>query len=200
MISLNQNIKLNIIFMKKLTSIAIISSALLASNAFAFEGKHSVGLDIINSQIVEKESNDHGKNRFGASVNYKYAIDVYDNFVITPAIFYDRLNANLEESEFDKRYGLKLDLGYKANEVVTPYFSLGYAINEYDFIDSDRSINNSDDKAALIYGVGLSFKVNDILSVSTEYNISEVKVSSKAGDVTAKADIDQFKVGLSYNF
>ncbi|MAZ80595.1 MAG: hypothetical protein CMP18_02295 [Rickettsiales bacterium] len=186
--------------MKKLTSVAIISSALLASNAFAFEGKHSVGLDIINSQIVEKESNDHGKNRFGASVNYKYAIDVYDNFVITPAIFYDRLNANKDESEFDTRYGLKLDLGYKANEVVTPYFSLGYAINEYDFIDSDRSINNSDDKAALIYGVGLSFKVNDILSISTEYNISEVKVSSKTGDVTAKADIDQFKVGLSYNF
>lgn len=186
--------------MKKLTSIAIISSALLASNAFAFEGKHSVGLDIINSQIVDKESNYHGKNRFGASVNYKYAIDVYDNFVITPAIFYDRLNANIGKSEFDTRYGLKLDLGYKANEVVTPYFSLGYAINEYDFIDSGNSINNSDDKAALIYGVGLSFKVNDILSISTEYNISEVKVSSKTGDVTAKTDIDQFKVGLSYNF
>ncbi len=186
--------------MKKIIPAVVIGSALLSNSAFAFEGKHSVGLDIINSQIVDQETNYHGKNSFGASINYKYAIDVYDNFVITPAIFYDRLNANIDESEIDARYGIKLDLGYKANEVVTPYFSLGYAVNEYDYVDSTKSINNSDDKAALIYGVGLSFKVNDILSISTEYNISEVEISNKTGDLTPKVDIDQFKVGFSYNF
>ena len=186
--------------MKKIIPAVLIGSALLSNSAFAFEGKHSVGLDIINSQIVDKEDNYHGKNSFGASVNYKYAIDVYDNFVITPAIFYDRLNAKIEESAIDARYGLKLDLGYKANEVVTPYFSLGYAINEYDFINTDEQIDNSDDKAAFIYGVGLNFKVNDILSISTEYNISEVKISDKTGSITPKVDIDQFKIGFSYNF
>lgn len=216
--------------MKKIIALITLATALTSNAALAKTEGNSIGLDIHRSVLKSRnhtmetptaqEASALTDSNTGLGVTYKHAVNLGNNFFVAPGAFYERLgNRNYGVSDtaggvtstsyfhVQNRYGVRADLGYDVNQNFAVYATVGLANTGYtvylaDGHGSEGPRQNNKTKTAMLYGIGLTSKINDKFSVGTEYNHQSFEVNNRdqQSNIHTKTNIDLYKLTLSYNF
>ncbi len=187
--------------MKKFLSITFIIAALAAKSANAAtynvvsQNRLYAGADVTYSDVDRSHAsakNDSGVN-FGLNVGVKIP---YDRAYIAPEIFYDYINTVIVE-----RVGARVNLGYNFSPQVNAFVNVGYANVGYDDTgpQSLTSYHDSNNRDSLIYGVGLSYDIDENWTVRGAYDRQDFKIKYVSGEKD-EISLGMLRLGVAYNF
>lgn len=165
-------------------------------------------------------------NAVGAS--YKYAFN-YQGLFIAPGAFFEYYVSEPVEGrngvslDNQKRYGLRVDVGYDLTKKFSPYVTSGYARIDYrtrsrgDGLTPDPNgpngyqsltVGSDGDTNRPFWGVGLKYDFTKNLSGNLEYQRQNYKAkaavpaesSDYLSNINFTTKLDIFRAGISYHF
>jgi opacity protein-like surface antigen len=203
-------------------------------NKLSFYEKNSSPIDgVVEEQKLRPSSSGYG---VGFGFGYKYALN-FNDFFIAPGIFLERTSthvngetgtyfndpvaANNMSLRVKGRYGVKVDVGYDINKVVSPYLVGGYSMvnyiseNGFCYISENgfcvagvnsQSVLKKGTAGGFLYGVGMKINHDKRLSFNIEFNEqsfqTENDITPLNNGYTAVYDatLRTLKLGVLYNF
>ena len=184
-------------------------------------GRPYVGVDILQSDVkhrfynrVDESDMDGNKTKsssknFGANAGYKMN---FDKVFVAPEIFYDHFNSSAKDFdsndpqyaadriEIDSRYGAKVNLGYNFCPKLSGFVNVGMANVRYNVKWESDNSSDGGSKLAMIYGVGLSYALNDNWSLRTSYDRQTFNIRYMENGLRDKVRLDVVKFGVIYGF
>ncbi len=217
--------------MKKIIAIVSTLSVLASASAFAKTEGNYIGFDLHRANMRKTEVNrttpsslpQHEEvTKTGVGISYKHAFNLNNGIFIAPGAFFERIGTKDFGNEdsfggddrrtpyftIKNRYGIKTDFGYDFNDNVAGYVTVGVSRTGYKvaLADSHDAANsptqNNKSKLAMLYGFGLTSKVNDDITLGFEYNTQRFSVQNhdQLSDIRTKIVLDVYKVTLGYHF
>lgn len=195
-------------------------------NNLSFYEKNSSPIDgVVEEQKLRPSSSGYG---VGFGFGYKYALN-FNDFFIAPGIFLERTSTHVNGEtgtyfnnpttasnislRVKGRYGVKVDVGYDINKVVSPYLVGGYSMvnyiseNGFNVIGVDsQSVLKKGTAGGFLYGVGMKINHDKRLSFNIEFNEQSFQTEN---DITPlnegytavyDATLRTLKLGVLYNF
>lgn len=162
---------------------------------------------------------------YGFGLSYKYAFN-FDKFFVAPGISYEILNNQIKSGhavasdnyfsqsvKIKSSVSLRANLGYDINDQFAVYVPVGISQFYYDIKTADSDgfntpVNSkkSSSKSAAFIGFGFSYEPVKNWVMNLEYNkYQNLKLTSgdatiAGGQISAKTNVDLFKLGLAYRF
>ena len=184
-------------------------------------GRPYVGVDILQSDVkhrfynrVDGDDMDGNKTKsssknFGVNAGYKMN---FDKVFVAPEIFYDHFNSSAKDFdsndpqyaadriEIDSRYGAKVNLGYNFCPKLSGFINAGMANVKHNVRWNSQGKSDGDSKLAMIYGLGLSYALNDNWSLRTSYDRQTFNIRYMENGLRDKVRLDVVKFGVIYGF
>ena len=201
----------------KAATLAVLSSVILHTAAYANDGFYVGALVGYNSTDIEYEDNIVPlKSEFSATggefgIFAGYEKNLENKLFVAGEVEYVLSGAENElvsggeslKTSKDNSYGVSARLGYDMGQV-RPYVKLGYVRAEFEQ-ELSGTINAKDDesKTGFAYGVGADIAVNDRWAVRGEFTqvaYDEIEVVDGANRVTYDPTESSARIGLSYKF
>lgn len=144
---------------------------------------------------------------FGVNAGFKVGIDYA---FIAPEIFYDQLNNSAKDFfpiknpdstiYVSNRFGMKMNFGYNVYDRFDIFVMAGVADVKYNVNFRTDQSSRGVYKMSPIYGVGLSYDMNDNLALKFTYDRQKFNAQYFYEGLQDKITLDVFKVGLAVNF
>ena len=186
--------------MKKLVVATLILSG-LAFSAISHAEKNTISIGYAQSKVQDF------KNINGVNVKYRYEwdspISVIGSFTYMSGKESDAWDYSLGRINTETKvnyYSLAAGPAWRYNEFISFYGLLGINFNKIEYNEkyvsawSNRRYEESEDKSALMYGVGVQLNPVEYLAVDIGYEGSRVKVGNQNHSVNG------FNIGIGYSF
>lgn len=200
--------------MKKFLILVSSIVSLVATSAFAKTEGSSVGLGILKSEIVHKNSwdkntpyDDKGK---GVSLNYKYAIPLTNDFYVAPGVAYDRIGTSTDTTstlaadrvDVNNRYSARADLGYDINDHLAAYALVGYSLLGYETYNNNGTFPQKKNafNYAPLFGAGFKTAISKNFDLTVEYTNQHANLKTSDPYQKVKTKLETYSIGVAYNF
>ena len=209
--------------MKKIYTISAVLLSLLSATAAQAKSGPYVGIDALYSNtkhtLTKVGQGSYIGNglkstgyRGGVGVNLGYKAQMGSAY-LAPELFFDYLNnsakdfayksnpaAKQDSMEINNRYGARLNIGYNVFARANIFVNAGLTSVRY--IQKDPSTNSSYGayKTAPIYGIGMSYDLNDQITLKTSYDYQKFNTRYLSTPYRDSVLLNTFKLGMNYSF
>ena len=141
--------------------------------------KHSVSVQLgINGAAGKKGS--FGLQAIPPDLSYSYKLFDNNRYVFSTSFFYDNISVQLENMNFNYRFGQRVDLGYEMKDTLLyGTFGMGYMVMQ--------KLSNS---TSPVYGFGIVRDITTHLAIMSELNFQNIKSQT----------IINYSIGVIYSF
>jgi opacity protein-like surface antigen len=191
---------------KQLVSATVAAFLLATPSAFAENNKHNFILDIANIDVDQEFGNVTylgNDSSIFVGLGYAYQIDISDSLFVKPkVIFYlsdmdiNDTDGTSDKSNLSSMSSYLVDVGYNQNKF-SYYGTVGVTSATYERTVSNSVSSASD--AALTYGFGIGYNINDKTAIDLGYQATDLEYNSISGAMY-DISLSNVKLGFAYKF
>ena len=191
---------------KQLVSATVAAFLLATPSAFAENNKNNFILDIANIDVDQEFGNVTylgNDSSIFVGLGYAYQIDMSDSLFVKPkVIFYlsdmdiNDTDGTSDKSNLSSMSSYLVDVGYNQNKF-SYYGTVGVTSATYERTVSNSVSSASD--AALTYGFGIGYNINDKTAIDLGYQATDLEYNSISGAMY-DISLSNVKLGFAYKF